>query len=356
MSLSGEQTKILVTVVSGGLDIGTIRRLVRYALDVDPEEVVRSNLNKKDAVFDVVEYAVKKRRIKRFVESCIQENGTLEEQLREILAAAERAEVGVAQPAAAIPDPLAPYFPQTQPFVDRAELTRHLNDIWVNAKEGVVVVRGDRSTGRSHSWWRIRDLATSAGVTSYRIDVSAAPGSWTVNTMIDRIAGYLNLDRTLLKDSFAQGSTQAGALGTALVARFPLGGAVADRHCLVFDGLDRTGVDSLIIELVEAVIGEVLGGNLPGLSVVVLGYGQHGEQPFEYLIRQENLGWLSQNDIEEWLKAVAKAVGKAVQDAEIAATRQKILDGLAPPFTGVTMGELRSRVKKETVELLRRLP
>lgn len=356
MRLDGALTETLVRLVSEGLEIEVIRRLVRFRLDADPDNVIPAGAKKEQAVFEVVEYAVRKQRVKRLLEGFIRENTALEAELRSIIAAAERADV--ATPEAEVSptaDPLAPYFPQAQPFVDRADFTRQLTELWSPGPSRVLVVRGERFTGRSHSWWRIHDFAITAKVTASRIDVSSNPGSWTISTMIDQIAGYLGLDRTLLKDSLAQGSTQSGALVTALTVRFPVARPVAERHCLVFDGLDRTGVDKLIIELVEAIIGRVLDRTLPGLSVILLGYGEHGEQPFGYLILNEKICWLTPALVEEWLKQVVQAAGRAAKDADIESTRQKILENLVPPFNRAKMDELRSRAKKETVELVRRL-
>lgn len=355
MRLDGAQTETLVRLVSEGLEIEVIRRLVRFRLDADPDNVIPAGAKKEQAVFEVVEYAVRKQRVKSLVEGFIVMNPALEVELRSIIAAAERADVATPEAASPAADPLAPYFPQAQPFVDRADFTSQLTELWSPGPSRVLVVRGERFTGRSHSWWRIHDFAITAKVTASRIDVSSNPGSWTISTMIDQIAGYLGLDRTLLKDSLAQGSTQSGALLTALTVRFPVARPVADRHCLVFDGLDRTGVDKLIIELVEAIIGKVLDRTLPGLSLILLGYGEHGEQPFDYLILNEKICWLTPALVDEWLQQVVQAAGKAAKDADIELTRQKILENLVPPFNRAKMDELRSRAKKETVELVRRL-
>jgi hypothetical protein len=355
VTLSGEQIEELVTLVSEKLLIAELRRLVKFRLGVGDEKVIPPNATNEEAVFAMYVYAERFQLIKGLVEGFIKRNVTLEAPLRAIIAAAERADVASAAAVAGAPDPLAPYFPQEQPFVDRADLTRHLADLWSPGPSRVLVVRGDRFTGRSHSWLRIHDSAKTAKVTASRIDVSSNPGTWTVITMIGQIASYLGLDRTLLKDSLAQGSTQSGALLTALTVRFPVAKPTADQHCLVFDGLDRTGVDKLIIELVEAIIGKVLDRTLPGLSLILLGYGEHGEQPFGYLILKESICWLTPKLVEEWLKQVVQAAGKAAQDADIESTRQRILDNLVPPFNRETMEELRSRAKKETVELVRRL-
>jgi hypothetical protein len=167
---------------------------------------------------------------------------------------------------------------------------------------------------------------------------------------------FLKLDRRSLKDSLAQGSTQAGALIGVLITHFDRHEAGDQRCCLVVDGLDRPGVDSAIVELMEELIAEVLAANTRGLSLILLGYGEHSPQAFGHLILTEKIQWITAGDIETWLESVVQAAGKAAEDAEITATSRNILNGLAPPFDADSMHELRCRVKRHTVDLLRRLP
>ena len=78
-------------------------------------------------------------------------------------------------------------------------------------------------------------------------------------------ARFLQVDREFLKDPLAQGPAQASALIAAMIEQFRRGVAPYERACIVFDGLDRPGVESSIIELMEQMIGTVLQGSLAGL-------------------------------------------------------------------------------------------
>ena len=356
MRLTGPQMEQLVTLISDGIERTTLTRVVRFKLGVDVDDIVVAGTTKLDAVFQIIDWSARQQLAQDLIEGLIKENNALGPALRKIVDDALRVDV-VAPVAAAVAtaasDPLAPYFPDDEPFVDRQKLTDRLDELWLGGRSGVLVVRGDRYSGRSHSWWRIVDAASGARVTACRIDVSRDPGTWKVGKFVERIASEVEIDRQGLKDGLAQGSTQSAALVNALVAHFRhwRGGRV----CLVLDGLDRPGVEPAIIELVEDLIAEVLSRTVPPLSLILLGYGEHSQQTFRARILTEQIQWLQQSDLCTWLEAVARAVGKVATQNDLDVTAATVFNGFAPPFDGETMDQVRDRVKTHTRELLRRL-
>jgi hypothetical protein len=374
LKLEGPQMKRLVTLISDSLERTTFERLVTFELSANAEDIVGDGATKIDAVFKVVQWSLKRDRLSLLLEGVMRENPTVTTEVRTIIAEATRTEAvgpvgpcaatawlpkrpAVAAPGAAPPDPLAPYFPQDQPFVNRKELADKLQLLWAGGNSGVLVVRGERYSGRTHSWWRIVEASAANGVATCLINISRNPGAWTVRDLILRVDSHLRIDQQTLKDSLAQSSTQAGALVSALIAHFRVRSYAGEtRCCLVLDGFDRTGVDRALIELVEDLIIEVLAGNLPGLSLIILGYGDHTEQTITQRVLNEKIDWLDGTHLQDWLRGVVAAAGKVAGPADIATTSQNILSGLAPPFNAASMTELNSRVKKQAIELLRRLP
>ncbi len=359
MILTGSQMEELVTLINEVIERSTLGRLVKFRLDQDVDDIVKGEVKKIDAVFQVIDWAIRRQKAAALLDGVAKEFPGIAQALVKIVEEARLAEIvtPAAAPAvaAAAADPLAPYFPQDVPFVDRQDLTQRLNLLWTCRPSGVLVIRGERYSGRSYSWLRIVDVASGAGVVTCKVDVSRDPGTWKVANFVDRVATLLRVDRLRLKDSLAQGSTQSGALVNALVDRFAGRAANAERWCIVFDGLDRPGVEPAIIELVEDLIAEVLATNIPGLSIIILGYGEHSLQTFRHLILTEKINWIEEKELCIWLNSVVRAAGKVAQPSDVSVTAASILEGRTPPFDAEAMDKMRDRVKTEAVALLRRL-
>lgn len=357
MTLTGPQMERLVELIGPVIERPTLTRVVRYRLETSIEDIVKDAQTKIDAVFQVLDWSARRGpKVVALIEGVAKEYPNIANELRKIVEEAQSAEIIVTPAAApaAPADPLAPYFPYDVPFIDREDLTQRLDTLWSPGPHGVLVVRGERYTGRSYSWLRISNAASAAGVTTCKVDLSRDPGSWTIAGFIDRVAALLRVDRARLKDSLAQGATQSGALVSALVDR---AGKLPpnERWCMVFDGLDRPGIEPAIIELVEDIIDEVLAYNIPFLSVIVLGYGEHPKQSSRPLILTEKIRWLGEGDLTLWLDCVARAAGKVPSPNDLSTSVATILEGRVPPFDAETMEMLRDRVKSETVALLKRL-
>jgi hypothetical protein len=340
-------------LINDSLSREEMARVVRYALDVSYDEMVGGATDKVQATFKIIEYAERKQTLRKLIEEVIDQNSANENQLRQLLGKLEDSQ-GLSSRNGAIspPDPLARYFPKGQPFLDRTGLIAGLQNLWEGNQSGVLVVRGERYSGRSHSWWRILDAAGTAGIIIERLDLSCNPGACTVAEIVDRIARFLQVDREFLKDPLAQGSAQASALIAAMIDQFRRGVAPYERACIVFDGLDRPGVEGSIIELMEQMIGTVLQGSLAGLSLIILGYGPHSEQPFAHLIQTEDINPIGRQHVQAWLCDALTAAGKAIVQPEITAAIDAILDGFSAPYDRKKMSALRERAKEQFRALL----
>ena len=83
LKLTGEQTEALVTALSDRFSLNELRRLTRFKLGVDYDDVVPANSTRTDAVFEIVEYADRRNQIQKLVEGARGLNPTLPE-LRQI--------------------------------------------------------------------------------------------------------------------------------------------------------------------------------------------------------------------------------------------------------------------------------
>lgn len=95
LKLTGQQTEALVKALSEKFAQNELRRLTRFKLDVDYDDVVPANSTKPDAVFEIVEYADRRDQIQKLVEGARGLNPALPE-LRQIF---ELAGVDVVLPA-----------------------------------------------------------------------------------------------------------------------------------------------------------------------------------------------------------------------------------------------------------------
>jgi hypothetical protein len=351
--LSGPHFEKALSIISQSLDLDELERITRF-LGHDLQDIAPGK-TKEQTIYKLLLWFDRRDCVSELFAKIAQANRIVETGLQAILDEAKQCTATAGAGASArTSDPLAPYFINKEPFIDRTSLDEKLTELWTVVKDGVLIVRGDRGCGRSHSWWRIRKSAEQATVSAHYIDLSKNPGSWTVSALIDRITVWLDMPVTSLKDRLAQesrlGMLFAAALGTHLRGFR----TQQQRWCLVLDGLDRTGISNEIMELVQSLAEDILAGNLANFSLAFLGYGSTSHWNFEQLILDEDVPLLDRSHVKDFLGRVSKAVGKTIEPAVLDRITQEIFDGLELPCVGQTLGELKTRVKKHSVELMRR--
>jgi Effector-associated domain 1 len=142
-----------------------------------------------------------------------------------------------------------------RPFIDRVELRRLLRQFTEQDAERVLVVTGEKRTGKSYSWHLIRHIGFSVtGVEPFRIDL----GDWVGPPMgpydvMESVAMRLALDGMPPRESLAQEDAQAWKLRVWFLGQMRR----LEVPCwLVLDGLDRAPLTEsarrLIIAIVEA--------------------------------------------------------------------------------------------------------
>jgi hypothetical protein len=353
MKLNGEQMEAVVSLVDQHFGYPELRRIVRFKIDQDLDDIAGQNMTKIGVIFQIVDWSMRRQCLERLLEGFAKENGAIKPALDKIVEEAMRAETVAPNGAARTPaDPLARYFFRDQPLIDREELENQLGRLWGAGGCGVLIVRGDRYTGRSHSWWRVREVADRENIAAHYIDLSSNPGEWTTEQFVDRVASFLDLPEVF--DNVAQGSYQGKMLVRQLNKYFGTPNVTGKRWCLVLDGLDRLGIATSIVETVDRIVEDVLALNLRDLSVVILGYGDNPNVGFAYNILEERLRPIESSDVERYLHQVAGAVGRTVQPLWVSKVAQEVFNGLAPPLDHSKMSELKSRVKRHAIEVLRR--
>lgn len=217
MKLTGILVEKTVSTINLRFSIPEVRRAVRYKLDEELDNIA-TYTEKMDIIFEVVEWSGRRDKIPELFDGLITVNPIAQPELKEILELAVRPSDNTTGTAPVLPafDPLSHYFIADEPFVDREQLRNQLDSLWQGGRSGVLIVRGERYSGRSHSWWLIHEMARQRQILDRYFDLSTNPGEWRVDDLVSRIAVWLDLPRQDLKDRLAQESRRGLALLGAL--------------------------------------------------------------------------------------------------------------------------------------------
>ena len=218
---SGAQIKRLCEEIDERFEVEELRRVVRFRLDVALDYVAGPG-PAFDRIFELVDWAMRKDRLADLFEGLADENAAIRpvlEELRRAAAAASPVTTGGDGPSAA-DDPAARLLIYGEPFVDRRVLAELLEQLWSPQEYNVLLVQGDRHSGRSHSWWLIKRMAADRKVSALYLDLAANPAAWTVDDVIDRVVPWARLPRELLSDSLSQATRQTTSF-LAAPARHP---------------------------------------------------------------------------------------------------------------------------------------
>ena len=180
MKLTGAQIKRLCDEINDRFQIDELRRVVRFRLDVALDDVA-SGGPAFERIFELVDWTMRQQRLSDLFDGLADENpaiGPVLEELRR--AAAATAPMTTGGDGQHADDPAAWLLIYGEPFVNRRVLAEHLEQLWSPQEYNVLLVQGDRHSGRSHSWWLIKRMAADRKVSALYLDLAANPAAWTV--------------------------------------------------------------------------------------------------------------------------------------------------------------------------------
>jgi Effector-associated domain 1 len=353
MKLTGGQIKRLCDEIDHRFQIDELRRVVRFRLDVALEDVASSG-TAFDRIFELVDWAMRQERLSDLFDGLIGENPAIAPVLEELRrAAAASAPMTTTGDGPHADDPCARLLIYGEPFVNRRVLAELLEQLWGPQEYNVLLVQGDRHSGRSHSWWLIKRMASDRKVSALYLDLAANPAAWTVDDVIDRVVPWARLPRELLSDALSQATRKSTSFLAALARHSEDVGGGSPRRCLVVDGADRVGVAEAVFELLDELIGEVLSLNIANFSVVMLGYNRVLTHPFATRALSEPVRQIGRSEVEAFLGEVAGAWGKRLDAEGVGNILDTIFKGLGSPLDLAGMKELNRRLRRYGIDVLR---
>ena len=228
-----------------------------------------------------------------------------------------------------------------EPIVDRHLLRKHLQVLFTGNKR-LLVVRGEKTPGKSHSRWLIQHVAQSQGFELVYCDL--------VGNSVDEIVGQIINDMSLppqdFRDRLAQFSTVAKGFISALRGYSRKQPLQHQQWCLVFDGYDREQVAESIRELVGPLVQDIANFGMPPISVILLGYRGTALSKVMARALEEEIQPLTEADVEKFFDDLRKCDQFCPQRSS-AKMRKSVFDGLSLPLNSDGMYQIASRIRAE---------
>ncbi|WP_030275130.1 effector-associated domain EAD1-containing protein [Streptomyces sp. NRRL B-24484] len=161
-------------------------------------------------------------------------------------------------------------------FLDRTLLRTQLKDLVSDSRSRVLLVTGPRCCGKSYTWYLVSHVAQQLQTFKpILVDLSEwADQVCTPCDLMSSVASQLKLPEPTV-DQYAQGAAQARRLRDWLVGQL-YDESVRAKYLLVVDSLDHVPLQADTAALIDHLAGAAIRERLPGLRVLLLGYGRTG--------------------------------------------------------------------------------
>jgi hypothetical protein len=230
-----------------------------------------------------------------------------------------------------------------EPFVNRHILRRKLRELFETPNRRVLVVRGNRVVGKSHSKWLIQHVSQSIGVEMIYVDLRD-----TVEDIVWQVVNDMSLPPNEFRDRLAQLSTVSKGFVSALRG---FSRQMNDQHwCLVLDGYDRAEVADDVRVLVDTLLGEVAKVQMGPIRLVLLGYRDLPYELRSHVIEEEVLP-IAQPDVERFLRDLTALLNTTGASERCTQICDSIFDGLAQPLDEKGMITMTSRLRAKVIDI-----
>lgn len=259
--------------------------------------------------------------------------------------AALESEARVSSPWYTCPDPFESRFVgggASRAMIDREGLRRGLREL-VSDEYRVMVVTGSPRSGKSHSWRlveHLREIGPASGVPPFRA-VLVTTHDWSVPAKAEDVMAALvdNLGIDLdirLTDELPE--SRARKLVNKLIGRYPDDGVL---RWIVFDGLDRPGVQPEVVELVLRIARAANDGRLPKTRILVTGLNETIDSDLEGLIRREEIPALRTETFRDFFISIADHLNREIDENRLDEMIAEAVQGWAG---NVDLGEVERAV------------
>lgn len=333
--LTGHQIKLLVEEMARVYSYGRLALYLRTDFERDIETITLGDTTIQDVAFAVVDCALRESWIGRLLRSFTHGPYPSLAQAASLLLDSSTAPPGpLARPAAApaagpadVSAVFGVHLVWRRPFLDRAPLREHMRDLLSESATRVLVVTGERQSGRSYTWLYITHLRDHLRTfTPVLVDFSEWVGRiCTPLDVMTEIAAQLRLRQPTV-DRDAPGAAQAQQLRTWLVGELPADPGA--QWVIVFDSIDHARLSQDTVQLMEYIAGAALLQRHPGLRVVLLGYANRFPLNLGNLVLTERLGAIGKPAVSDFLRTLAEDCGTPITDDAIEVTAEHVLQQL----------------------------
>jgi hypothetical protein len=250
-------------------------------------------------------------------------------------------------------DPYTALLVFDEPFVNRQVFRERLCELFTNPWSRVLITRGPRACGKTHSRWLIRHVAETIGAEVVVVDFDLLDNPDNeVRDIVDQLINDMYLPPNEFRDRIAQASTISKGFASALRGHsrtaFKQSG---QQWCLVFDHFDRDVVPQSAREFVRLLVSDAATLQLQNVWVIVLGYKELLTPSIARRVLDEEIFPMQPPDVERFLDQMATSAGKPIQPGGNAARRDEIFNGLVVPLNHDGMWEMARRLHKHIIKL-----
>ncbi|MFJ8463522.1 effector-associated domain EAD1-containing protein [Streptomyces swartbergensis] len=194
-------------------------------------------------------------------------------------------------------------------FINRRELRGILREM-LGVQEGrVLIVDGDRRSGKTWTWYLLCHVLRRHGIRPYKVDLSSYAQPVEVSDIVaeleDQLGWELGQD-----DPFASEDARVRRVVNRAKQRMR---AARQDLWLVFDGLVRTALTPQALRLVESLAEAVARGETGDrLSIVLIAYAGQLQPSVDPYVWRTHLGPIHVPDLHEFFCAIAESVGASM--------------------------------------------
>ncbi|GJF33299.1 hypothetical protein KNE206_59990 [Kitasatospora sp. NE20-6] len=212
-------------------------------------------------------------------------------------------------------------------FLDRTLLRSHLRDLLSDSRSRVLLVTGPRSCGKSYTWYLVSHVAQQLQTFKpLLVDLGEwADQACTPYDLMSSIASQLKLPEPTV-DHYAQGAAQARRLRDWLVGQL-YDQCVGAKYLLVVDSLDHVPLQADTAALIDHLAGAAVRERLPGLRVMLLGYG-HPEIDALDSVLTEPVGTIDRRVLCDFFARLAAGLDVEIDPAVIDTVVDRMLTQL----------------------------
>ncbi|MEV8093147.1 effector-associated domain EAD1-containing protein [Kitasatospora sp. NPDC085879] len=228
-------------------------------------------------------------------------------------------------------------------FLDRTLLRAHLKDLVSDSRSRVLLVTGPRSCGKSYTWYLVSHVAQHLQTFKpILVDLSEwADQVCTPFDLMSSVASQLKLPEPTV-DQYAQGAAQARRLRDWLVGQL-YDESVRAKYLLVVDSLDHVPLQADTAALIDHLAGAAIRERLPGLRVVLLGYGRPGLDALDSVLT-EPVGTIDRRVLCDFFARLATGLDTDIAPPVIENIVDRMLDML-PADRATAIRELPGTVR-----------